>query len=234
MVKITMENLTQKIVEYIRKNKVSTTEVADCLGKSGALKDIYPINSGMFKAGKIRYIYAHSESNWSIHEQAREVEENEIVLVDGINVDGRALFGELVTKFITLYMGAEAIVAMGNVRDANDMIKQKYPVWTRGTTPVGCFNRNVEETDEVCKIANESKLKYDGAIAVCDDTGVVVIPKSEITEEFLNKLQFIEKQEDMWFECIDRRKWNTYDTVCLRKYRTIKAAEWDDNDLISE
>lgn len=39
-----------------------------------------------------------------------------------------------------------------------------------------------------------------------------------MTEDFLNKLHHIEEQEDTWFECIDHRKWDTYDTVCLKKY----------------
>jgi hypothetical protein len=32
------------------------------------------------------------------------------------------------------------------------------------------------------------------------------------------KLEWIEEQEDMWFDCVHRRKWSTYDTVCLKKY----------------
>ena len=59
---------------------------------------------------------------------------------------------------------------------------------------------------------------YDGGAAVCDDTGVVIIPKELHTEEFLEKLHNIEDQEDIWFECLDHRKWNTYDIVCLKKY----------------
>jgi len=46
-----------------------------------------------------------------------------------------------------------------------------------------------------------------------------MIPKELHNEEFLGKLDWIEEQEDIWFECIDRRKWSTYDTVCLKKYK---------------
>ena len=54
---------------------------------------------------------------------------------------------------------------------------------------------------------------------VCDDSGVVIIPKEQITEDMLQKLIAIEEQEDIWFDCIDRRKWDTFDTVCLKKYK---------------
>jgi len=40
-----------------------------------------------------------------------------------------------------------------------------------------------------------------------------------MNEKFLQKLDWIEEQEDIWFDCIDRLKWDTFDTVCLKKYR---------------
>ena len=117
-----------------------------------------------------------------------------------------------------LYKEAVAVISNAPLRDANDLIKQKnYPVWCNGFTPVGCFNKKIEEPlDE--EIYKQHKEKYDGSIAVCDDTGVVIIPKEQHTVEFLGKLDNIEKQEDTWFECLDRRKWDTYDIVCLKKY----------------
>ena len=53
---------------------------------------------------------------------------------------------------------------------------------------------------------------------VCDDSGVVMIPKDKIDEKLITKLEFIEYQEDIWFYCVDTLKMSTYDTVCLKKY----------------
>lgn len=213
-----MRDLQSEIVAYIKRNRVSTTEVADCLGKTGAVAGVSAVNRGHFCVGPVRYIYGHTESNWPIHEQARDVREGEVVVMDGIFVNERALVGELVSKFIILYREAVGIVMLGNARDANDLIKQNYPVWCKGFNPVGCFNRDVPMTDAVRAEVEKKKEIYDGALAVCDDTGVVIIPKEKVTEEFLEKLHHIEAQEDTWFECIDHRKWDTYDTVCLKKY----------------
>lgn len=213
-----MNSITEEILAYIKRNRVSSTEVADCLGKTGVLEDIRPVNSGMFRAGLVRYIYGHSESNWSIHEQARDVQEKEIVVMDGIHTGNRALVGELVTKFIIYYKMAEAIISLQNMRDANDLIKNRYPVWCKGFTPVGCFNNEVQETEEIKQIVQEKKAFFDGALAVCDDTGVVVVPKEKLNEDFLKKLEAIEQQEDIWFNCIDFKKWDTFDTVCKKKY----------------
>jgi regulator of RNase E activity RraA len=61
-------------------------------------------------------------------------------------------------------------------------------------------------------------LQFHGAIAVCDDTGVAIIPKEKHTEDFIDKLKWIEEQEDLWYDAIDRKKLSTFKTVCLKKY----------------
>lgn len=54
--------IKEKIIDYIQKNRVSTTEVADCLGKSGALDGILPLNPHHFAVGEIQYLYAIQDS----------------------------------------------------------------------------------------------------------------------------------------------------------------------------
>ena len=48
----------EQIIKYIRVNKVSTTEVADCLGKTGVLPNVMPVNRGQFQVGKVKWVYA--------------------------------------------------------------------------------------------------------------------------------------------------------------------------------
>lgn len=217
-----MSDSSKLILDFLKRNRVSTTEVADCLEKTGCLEGVAAINTGMYCVGMIRYVYGHSESNWSIHEQVRDIQEGEILLIDGIGVNNRALVGELVCKFVIYYKMAAGIVALGRMRDANDLIKNRFPVWCQGVSPVGCFNKDISESPEVGRIAAEHRAIYDGAIAVCDDTGVVVIPKEHLTRDFLKKLEKIEQQEDIWFNCIDFKKWDTFDTVCLKRYLNKK------------
>lgn len=87
----------------------------------------------------------------------------------------------------------------------------------KGLNPVGCYNRQPsKQLDE--KLFKESFEKYDGAIAVCDDCGVVVIPKEKITEDFLKSLEHMECQEDIWFDRLDHYKENTFEIVCKKLY----------------
>lgn len=211
------KTMKDKIIDFIKRNRVCTTEVADCLGKSGALENVMPINQGQFKVGNVHWVYTHEESNWEVHEQVVDTKENDIVFIEAFDCNNRAIIGELVTKYIILYRQASAIVCNAKFRDAAALLKEKYPVWCTGFTPVGCFNRKpMKELD--ADIISRHRAMYDGAIAVCDDCGVVIIPKELHTEEFLQKLHHIEDQEDVWFDRLDHYKENTFQIVCLKEY----------------
>lgn len=211
-------DIKEKIIDYITKNRVSTTEVADCLGKAGAIENVLPLNRGHFAVGEIQYLYAIQESNWTVHEDLDKMPvTDKIILIDAMDVNGRAVVGDIVSKYILLYMGNKAIVCTGKMRDAHYLVKENYPIWCSGVSPVGCFNRPVDKS-KFNKEIEERRELFQGAVAVCDDSGVVIIPREQITEDFYNKLVEIELQEDIWYDCIDRRKWSTYRTICLKEY----------------
>ncbi|HEX8723390.1 MAG TPA: RraA family protein [Pyrinomonadaceae bacterium] len=209
--------LTDAIIDKIKRNRISTTEVADCLDKTGALPDALPLNRGHFRVGRVFWAYAYNESNWEFHDQIRGVSEGDVVVAEPFGCGDRAIYGELVSKFLLLYRQAAALVTLGKLRDVPHLIKENWPVWCQGATPIGCFNRRNEVPfDE--ETLRQRRRAYDGAIAVCDDSGVVVIDRDAQTEELLRRLDWIEEQEDIWFDCLDRRKWDTFDIVCLKRY----------------
>lgn len=213
-----MMEIKKKIIQYITKNRVSTTEVADCLGKAGALTGVLPLTSGHFSVGEIEYLYAIQDSNWTVHEGLDNSSiSDKVVFIDAVDVHDRAIIGDIVSKYILLYCENRAIVCTGKMRDAHYLIKERYPIWCTGVSPVGCYNVPVDEK-KFMDIINERRELYQGTIAVCDDSGVVVIPKGQITSEFYDKLVAIELQEDIWYDCIDRRKWSTFKTICLKDY----------------
>lgn len=215
--------LSDKIISYIEENRVSTTEVADCLGKSIGIAptEATSLSRGHFVVGKVKYLYAIGQSNWYIHEEmALNPVSGCIIYMDAIDVDGRAIVGDLVSKYFLLYLRNKAIVTNGKMRDAHRLIKENYPIWCGGVSPRGCFNTKPDiECDSMFRELIEiNKEKYDGTIAVCDDSGVVIIPKECITEDFYEKLNKIEEKEDIWYDCINRKKWSTFETICLKRY----------------
>lgn len=215
-----MNTAKSKIIQYLEKNRVSTEEIADILGKTGVIKGAYPINDDQYIVGEVQYVYAYNNSNWPVHEQLRDLQHDKVLFVDTLFVDDdHAVFGELVSSFIMENKKARAIIVNGTMRDLEGLRKRKYPVWCKGITPIGCFNVKPSRNAEIDRRAYMGIDYYNGTIAVCDASGVVIIPKSEINDDFINKMNNMVEQERIWFDCVENKGWDTYDTVCLKKYK---------------
>lgn len=210
--------MKNKIIDYIKRNRVSSTEIADCLDKQGSICNANAINRGHFSVGNVFYVYAINETNWDVHEQIQNIKDNDIVFIETYDSIDKAIFGDLVSKYLLLYKQANAIVTNGLLRDAPRLIKENWSIWCKGFSPIGYKNEKIELNFEQVSRIELNKNIYNGSIAVCDDTGVVIISKEFHTKEFLEKIKFIELQEDKWFECIDKKKYSTFETVCLKKY----------------
>jgi 4-hydroxy-4-methyl-2-oxoglutarate aldolase len=210
--------MKSEIIEYIRKNRISTTEVADALGKKGVLNRVHALSHDLHKVGPVRCAFAAFESNYSLHEQVRDVQPGEIVVVYCHECKDRAVLGDLITRFVLFYRSAEAIVVDGAVRDGARLRRERYAVWAKEVTPLGCFNTPAQEFPKA--LASDYRNQADGGIAVCDDGGVVIIPRDLVNQEMLQRLVRIEMQEDIWFFCLNTLKWDTKKIVCDKAYLT--------------
>lgn len=209
---------TSKIIDFCIENRVSTTEVADALGKSGVLAKMVALNINQYRVGPVRVIFTANNSNYAVHEQIRDVKEGEVVIIFSHECNERAIIGELVAKYILLYKRATALVVQGLVRDAAAIKRQNYSVWAEGVSPLGCFNHPAESYPQ--DMEKQIRKKYEGGVAVCDDGGVTIISSDRLNEEMLTRLKRIEMQEDIWFFCLDTLKWDTKKIVCDKAYLT--------------
>jgi regulator of RNase E activity RraA len=210
-------NKTDEIISTIKRNRISTCEVSDSLGKTGVIQGVSALNNGHFRVGRVRFVYAYNKSNWELHEQLESVQEGEVVVVHAIGCDDYAVFGSLVSKFCILYRNVEALVVVGLVRDAHQLRKENYPIWCQGITPLGCHNKPNSIPPDA-RLLESISSRYTGSVAVCDDSGVVVVPEESLNDKLLSRLHKMELQEDAWFHSIDTDGYSTYETVCLRKY----------------
>jgi len=216
-------DIKTQIINLIERNRISSVEVADALGKTGVINGPGILTPGKFCVGEVQYIYGHSETNWPIHEQGEKLRDGGILFVDTFECNDKAAFGDLVSKYFILYKRMQGLVVNGLIRDAHTLRKENYAIWSLGTTPLGCSNVNIESPPHVVEEAKKKKQYFEGSIMVCDDSGCTMIAKEMITEETLKKLEFMELQEDIWYYCLDTLKWSTYETICLKKYLTDKS-----------
>ena len=209
-------NSRDAIIDYCRRNRVSTTEVADALGKSGVFSRVTPLTLNQYRIGPVRCVFTANNSNYAVHEQVRDVAEGEVVIIFAHNCDGRAIIGDLISKYVLLYRGAVAIVVQGLVRDAAALRREGYAIWAEGVYPLGCFNHAAEAYP--AELAEQMRKQYEGGVAVCDDGGVTIIAADRLDEQMHKRLQRIEMQEDIWFYCLDTLKWDTKKIVCDKAY----------------
>lgn len=215
--------IKDEIINYLIKNRVSSVEVADALGKAGVLEGLESLNKGQYITGEIEYVFTYDGSNWPVHQQVAEIPENRIVYVDTFNCQNKAVFGDIVSKYLMLYKRSKAVVVNGYLRDIHWLRKENYPIWLKGGTPLGCSNKEVKITEEILAESNKRKELFTGSILVADDSGCTMIKKELLNKDLLDKLEFIELQEDIWYFCVDTLKMNTFQTICLKEYLTNDA-----------
>lgn len=206
------------LISVIEKNRISSTEVADALDKTGVIPHLLPVNTNRHVAGRVHYVYAFDESNWPLHEQIQEIPEDCLLFVDSFNCNNKAIFGDLVSKYLILYKRVKGVVVNGYMRDIPDIKKYSFPIWCQGYTPLGCYNKPVELSPETAAQVEENRKRFQDGILVCDDSGCTLIEGRLINEDTYKRLELIELQEDIWSFCINTLKWSTYETVCLKNY----------------
>ena len=114
-----MNELQRQIIDKIQRNKISTTEILDVMGKDPRYYiDVNPLNRGKFIVGMGYIVDVIDESNWWIHLDLIDVPEDSVVIVRS-HGEKRAAFGSLVCKYLFLYKQVKAVICDGNLRDGH-------------------------------------------------------------------------------------------------------------------
>jgi regulator of RNase E activity RraA len=210
-------DIKEKILNYIIKNKLSTTEVADAMGKTGLVQGVFPLNNEDYKVGSVKVCFAWDDTNYNVHKQFKEIEKDDIIFVCPYKFDDIAVLGDLMVKYALTYQQAKALIVLGKVRDVSKLYKEKFSIWSEGYTPIGC--KNTKENFNLSKTFQQEMIeRFDGGIAVCDAAGVVVISVRHLDEDMLNRLHLIEIQEDIWNYSLNTLGWDTKKIVCDKAY----------------
>jgi 4-hydroxy-4-methyl-2-oxoglutarate aldolase len=203
--------MKEKVIEYILDTGISTADVADAIGKRGLLSVARPLVTGLRCVGPGYCIHACGDSNWQIHNLARNVPEGAIVFVSVYGCGNKAVLGDLVTSYLLHRKRATAVVVDGNVRDAHCIIKNKYPVWSKGVSPIGVGHDPVRLEGNDKEELNKLVERINRSVLVCDDSGVVMV---EDFDGILERLNAIHQREIDWHRQLDEGV-DTFDFVCL-------------------
>jgi 3-hexulose-6-phosphate synthase/6-phospho-3-hexuloisomerase len=175
--------------------KVSTANISDAMHRSGEMKGIKPVWMGTEKyplkfAGPAYTVRAYN-GDWSKPVEAiEEAKKGDVIVIDACQGKD-AVWGEL-ASWSSKGKGIEGVVIDGAVRDIDDIIKIKFPIYARHFTPTAGEPRGLGETNVSIVCAGQKVNPGDWVVG--DDSGVVIIPKEKALEMANRAIDVMEKE----------------------------------------
>jgi 3-hexulose-6-phosphate synthase/6-phospho-3-hexuloisomerase len=171
--------------------KVSTPNISDAMHKQGAMRDIRPVLPGIHMVGQALTVRT-LDGDWAKPIEAIDKAEAGWVLVVDVNRGKTAVWGELATWSAKL-KGLAGVVIDGAVRDYDDLLKIKFPVFSRYIVPNAGEPKGCGEIGAEITCGAQSVRTGDWIIG--DESGVVVVPQ-ETAQEIANRALDVREQEN--------------------------------------
>ena len=136
--------------------------------------------------------------NLMVHKSLDVLEPGDIVIIDAGGSSMNAVLGDLVcTK--AKHRGCAGFIVDGLIRDLPNVQALNFPVFARGTTPIGPLHRGPGEIN--FPICCGGVVVNAGDIIVADAAGVVVVPQN-IADELLHRLESHVATNAAYFDAI--------------------------------
>src|SRR5438067_2040151 len=139
--------------------------------------------------------------NLMVHKALDVIEPGDVIIVDAGGSSMNAVLGDLISTKAR-HRGAAGFVIDGLVRDLpNIAALQDFPVFARGTTPIGPLHRGPGEIN--FPICCGGVVVNPGDLIVGDAMGVVVVPQ-QIAAELLGRLQDHAESNATYYESVKK------------------------------
>jgi RraA family protein len=170
-----------------------TGNVGDCIGRAAAMDArIKSLAVGMKIVGPALTVRVPPTDNLMIHKALTLIKPGDVLVIDGGGNHSWALLGFLMVS-TAQKLGVAGIVADGCVRDAQEIRKSGFPVFSAGLSPNGPFKEGPGEINY--PITCGGQVVRPGDIIIADDDGVVVL-KQELAKTVIEEVDTIIQRED--------------------------------------
>jgi 3-hexulose-6-phosphate synthase/6-phospho-3-hexuloisomerase len=182
----------RKAGEQIREilELVSAANLSDALHRGGVLQGMRPLFPGIHMVGRAVTVRTYP-GDWAKPVQAIDVAEPGDVIVIDAGGAGPAVWGELASHS-ALQKGVAGVVIDGALRDSDDIVKLRFPAFSRLVMPNAGEPKGFGEIGVPVTVGSIRIESGDWLIG--DGDGVVVLPRAMGTEYGNRAMDVLEKE----------------------------------------
>lgn len=138
--------------------------------------------------------------NLMVHKSLDTAKPGDVIVVDAGASRMNAALGSLISTKAQ-HRGVAGFIVDGYVRDLPEIVPLDFPVFARGTTPIGPLHRGPGEINY--PICCGGVVVNPGDIVVADGFGVVIVPR-ENAADILERLQAYQEKNREYFAGVKR------------------------------
>lgn len=175
-----------------RYKKLPLGNICDANGKIGCMSlSLKPVVPRIVMAGYAYPVKGHPGDNLAIHRAIYQATENSVLVVDVRGCRDAGHFGEIMAT-ACLERGIAGLVINGTVRDAADLQKLGFPIFSLGFHSNGTIKESLGEIN--VPVLCGGVVVYPGDLVVGTQDGVAVIPRQK-AEAVLERAEAIAEKE---------------------------------------
>ncbi len=135
-----------------------------------------------------------------VHKSLDVAKPGDVVVIDAGASSMNAALGSLISTKAQ-HRGIAGFIVDGYIRDLPEIVPLDFPVFARGTTPIGPLHRGPGEINY--PICCGGVVVNPGDIVVADGFGVVIVPR-ESADDILERLQAYQEKNRDYFAGVKR------------------------------
>jgi RraA family protein len=199
-VKTNVTRLDWDLMEQFRDH--ATPDISDLLNRLYAMDPAIRCltGAGHVLCGPALTVKVFPGDNLMVHKALDVAQPGDIVVVDAGGSTQYAVLGDLISTKAR-HRGIAGFIVDGMVRDLPSILPLDFPVFARGTTPIGPLHRGPGEINY--PICCGGIVVNPGDLIVGDAAGAIVVPK-EIAAELLERLELHRETNEAYLQAVRR------------------------------